>query len=344
MTSNDSITEYEKKSRSFWSDKNPSYQLCAHLNTLLEIYASKQEWEKIIDLSSKAVLHLNDEAKRNRFYYIWICALNENSDGSALFLMGRHLLKMQPLNHDYLSLSFMAFFFSNKKEICQKIIPNILNKNQKNVAYQEESIALFMTDSIKRAEQKKGLYILKRLCNEKQASYFTFRNYLRTLSEKNLLVEMSHTYNLMHTRFPFSSEPYIVAALSAMESKNWKEAIRVLTQILRDNPENTDALLALSQCYEERQEFDKAIQLLQKNKMAFSEFDYDFHYSTGRALKKKVTEKFNLILKKESINHLQKSITLAHFFKLPTINLKKELEELYAIEDSEQNEDLPYAI
>lgn len=343
MTARDPIAQYEKKSSSFWSDKNPSTQACTHLNTLLEVYASKQEWEKIIDLSSKAVLHLNEESKRNQFYYSWICALNESSDGNALLMVGRHLLKMRALHENYLSLSLLAFFFANKKEACQQICPHILKQKHNQTVYEEEALALFMTESIKEEQQKEGLSILKKLCQEKQASYFTFRNYLRTLSEKNLLKDMSNTYNLMHERFPFSSEPYIVAALSAMENKNWQEGIRLLEQILRDNPQNTDALLALSQCYEELQDFDKALDILRKNKKSFSEFDYDFHYSTGRALKKKVITQFNQELKKESISHFQKSITLAHFFKLPTISLKKELEELYAVE-SRDDDELPYAM
>lgn len=333
-TPNYSVANLESESNSFWREINPSAKSCASLIKLLEVYASQEEWEQIINLSSRAVLHLSKNYDRADFYHIWICALRETFDNGALISLGKHLVKMREFHPVFLSLSLIAFHFSSCKKTCNKIF-NHLNKTkgvENRFAF--EACGLYLASLKKDELNKKGFLLLNKVCLEKKTSYFSWRNYLRLLSEKNLLNEMSRTYNTIHEKFPFAQEPYLVASLIAMDSKNWHEAIRVLGQLIKDNPSNSNAILAMAQCYFEVGEYIKALSLLSIKSHIFLENDYDLHYLMGITLKKVVEKEFDSKLQDMSINHLEKSYYLANSLGFPLEAIQSEINEARALKSS----------
>ncbi|MBX9839405.1 MAG: tetratricopeptide repeat protein [Silvanigrellaceae bacterium] len=329
--SNLTIMKLENESNSFWREINPSAKSCSSLIMLLEIYAAQEDWEQIINLSSRAVLHLSKFYDRADFYHIWICALKETFDTGALISLGKHLLKMRHFHNVFLSLALISFNYASCDKTCNRIF-NYLNKNkgvENRFAF--EGCGLYLSRLRNSELKKKGLSLLKKVCLEKKANYFTWRNYLRTLSENNLLEEMSKTYNMIHDRFPFAQEPYLVASLIAIDTKDWIEAIRVLGQILKDNPNNTNAILAMANCYYELNDYLNAISLLTLKSNLFLDNDYDFHFIMGIAIKKIVEKEFDSNLQNISLSHLEKCYFIAKSLEFPLNPIQVQITHLKSL-------------
>lgn len=325
-TSNFTVVKLESESNSFWREINPSARSCASLIKLLEVYAAQENWEQIINLSSRAVLHLSKHYDMAGFYHIWICALRETFDNNALISLGKHLLKMRKIHPVFLALSLIAFQFSSCKKTSNKIYNYLKKTKGVENRFAFEACGLYLTSLKNNGLNKKGFLLLKKVCLEKKTSYFSWRNYLRVLSDNDLLNEMSKTYNIIHEKFPFAQEPYLVASLIAMDSKKWHEAIRVLGQLVKDNPNNSNAILAMAQCYVEVAEYVKALSLLSLKSHVFLENDYDFHYLMGITLKKVVEKEFDSNLQNISLNHLEKSYHLASSLGFPLDSIQSEID------------------
>lgn len=308
----------------FWREINPKPSSCAKLKKLLEMYAMNGNWENVINLSSRAVLHLNKNYERCEFYYIWICALNETNDTEALLHLAKHLSYMGREYSIFNCLAIIAYNFANEQNICLNLLKNQKKYHNIKNKYYKEALALFLTSLNTKRHIQKGIFLFKKMCSNKNVGYLTWRNCLRVLSQHNYEKSMSRIYNLMHIRFPSAHEPYITSALIAMNEKKWNESIRLLKQIIKDNPENNEAILALAHSYEENNEFDKAYELITANSDLFHEQDYDYNFLMARLLSYSAKEKESKEDAEESILFYEKAISLANFFKFPI----KKLEEL----------------
>ncbi|KAB8030862.1 tetratricopeptide repeat protein [Fluviispira multicolorata] len=329
--SNYNTFHLETESNSFWREINPSAKSCTSLKKLLEVYAAKEEWEVVINLSSRAVLHLSKNYDRADFYHIWMCALNETFDSKSLIELGTHLVRMRHLHPVFIALALISFHFAGCQKTCLKIF-NYLRKNKDvHNRFAFEACGLYLVNQNDKNEVSKGFNLLKKTCLEKNASYFSWRNYLRCLSQKDKENEMSWTYNAMHLRYPFAQEPYIVSSLIAIDEKNWPEAMRMLNQLLRDNPNNINAILALAQCYEEVDNLPAALNLLVRNNDKFYSHNYDYYYLLGHILRKIIEKDFDEDLKKMSLNYLEKSLFIANSLNFPISSLMREIKEIQLI-------------
>ncbi|APJ02473.1 tetratricopeptide repeat protein [Silvanigrella aquatica] len=329
-----SIPKLEIDSNSFWREINPSPKSCSSLIKLLEVYASHENWEQVINLSSRAVLHLSKNFDRADFYHIWICALKETFDSKSLISLGKHLIKMRDFHPVFLSLALIAFHFASCHRSSRKIYLYLNKCKGVENRFAFEACGLYLASLKKSDLNKQGMMLLKKVCSEKKSSYFSWRNYLRAQSENDLLQEMTGTYNAIHEKFPFAQEPYLVASLIAIDEKDWNEAIRVLAQLIKDNPNNSNAILAMAQCYVEVEEYVKAISLLTLKSDLFLDTDYDFHYLMGSTLKKVIEKEFDAELQKIALNHLEKSYHILSRlgFSLQGINAElNSLRDLYNI-------------
>ncbi len=295
------LSSLESNANIFWNELSPKESSCAQIKKLLEIYATYERWEDVIQLASKAILHLDHDAQKVEFYHMWICALNEIQDFSSLVILGQHLRKMSLQCVEFYSLAVMAYTFSGKNKISLTLLKKEKNILSIKTKYHQEALALFLCSLNNKKYSKKGIILCKKICFKKGSSYLTMRNCLRVFSQFNCEEEMSQAYNSMNIRFPFAHEPYIVAALIAMEERNWIESIRLLKQIIADNIENKQAILALSHSYNQNGEVEKAYELLVEKKGIFHEFDYDYNYAMNEILARK--NKLNRVLE----NFLQKN-------------------------------------
>ena len=331
------IKHLERKASIFWREINPKAHSCLQLKKLLEVYATFENWESVVQFSSRAVLHLNKNYEKVDFYYIWICALNEMKDEASLCLLAKHLLQMGSDYSVFNCLAIIAYQFAGKNDIGLSLLKEQKKHfNAKNKFYRE-ALGLFLTSLKNKKYIKNGIVILKKLCSDKNSSYYTWRNCLRVLSHFNCERSMSRVYNLMNVKFPFAHEPYIISALIAMSEEKWLESIRLLNQVLKDNPENTDAILALSQCYEEYGDVESATDLMCKNARFFHDQDYDYNYTMARLLKKCAKLKDDKEKCEDSILYYDRVISLSYFFKFPVERLLADREEVYALNKALSN-------
>ena len=330
----------ENESNSFWREINPSAKSCISLIKLLEVYASHEEWEKIINLSSRAVLHLTKFYDRADFYHIWICALKETFDQGALISLGKHLLRMRTSHPVFLSLALIAFHFASCNKISLKIYKHLKNTKGVENRFAFEACGLFLAASKNTENVSKGISLIYKVCQDKKSSYFSWRNYLRTLSENDFIEEMSQTYNHIHLKFPFAQEPYIVASLIAMNEKDWQESIRILGQILRDNPKNTNAILAMANCYLENEEYIKSLSLLTLKGYLFLENDYDYNFILGKSIKHIIENEFEQNLYETAIKYLNKAYTIAVSLNFNTSEVENEIHSLKIINDINEQKDI----
>lgn len=321
------LKDLEHKALPFWREFNPKPHSCLNLKKLLAVYANFGDWEKVINLSSRAVLHLNKNYERCDFYFIWICGLKETHDDKSLELLGDHLCKMA---HEYTvmyCLAALAYYFAGKKQLSIKILKEQKLKNNTKNRFYREAFGHVLSSSKKRALIKCGLEMLKEGCQDKNSNYFSWRNLLRVLSYHNCCDDLSKFYNMMHYKFSFAHEPYLVSTLIAMDESDWLEGIRLLNQILRDNPENTEAILALSQCYEEYGDVEMALEILIKSKHFFHEAEFDFNYSMARLLKKCSELKDDKEKSEDAVLYYDRVVSLANFFRFPVETIEKERAE-----------------
>ena len=328
---------HEKNAYFFWREINPKQRSCYHLRKQLEINATLENWELVINLSSRAVLHLNQHGERAEFYYIWICALNETKDEIALKCLAKHLMKSSSQYSSYKCLALIAYVFLGEHKRALSLLKEQKKlKNTKNKFY-KEALGLFLSSFASKLASNeikakkyvyKGIYILKRICSDSNSGYFNWRNCLRILSQNNFENSLSRMYNLMHIKFPCAQEPYLVSSLIAMNEKKWPEAMRYLNQLRKDNPKNTETILALCQCYEENNELQKALQLLEENNEYFHKKDYDYNYACARVMTKLGELNKNNSYYQKAIVFYDKAIAAAQILLLPTEKLTQIMNDL----------------
>lgn len=313
----------ERHASIFWREINPKTKSCNKLKELLEIHATYEHWEQVINLSSRAVLHLNKNFERSEFYYIWICALNETQDLSSLKHLAKHLLLMGNQYPIFNCIAAIGYVFSGQIKNALKIIKNQKKINNINNKYYKEALALFLSQLKNKTNVKKGIFLHKKLCLHNNSSYFTWRNFLRVLSQHNFEKIMSRMYNLMHIKFPFSHEPYITSALIAISENNWMESIRLLSQIIKDNPGNKEAILALAHSYISNNQLENSYELISRNKAIFHDEDYDYNFLMANLYRNFAKNKNDKQDCEESILYYEKAISLAKFFHFPYEKLEE---------------------
>jgi len=87
------------------------------------------------------------------------------------------------------------------------------------------------------------------MCTTRKIIFWPATTSLYSL-ENDYLEEASKAFELIHERFPRCPEPFWGAARLAVAQGRWNEAVRVLQELVADNPDNTDALIALANCLE----------------------------------------------------------------------------------------------
>jgi hypothetical protein len=106
---------------------------------------------------------------------------------------------------------------------------------------------------------------------------------------------------------------------------------RLFKQVIRDNPENTDAILALTQSYEANNEHEKAYEIMVKNKNLFHEQDYDYNYAMARLCEHNAKQKKTKEDCEDAILFYDKVISLAQFFHFPIQIFLTARDELYQL-------------
>jgi hypothetical protein len=130
-------------SNMFWMEINPSHTSCQNLKNELQKLETQGLLLQVINLSSRAVLHLNSNHKRIQFYQIWINALEKLEDKASLTLLGKHLYKMRYENSAFRVLALMAFLHAEQEEISKSLMTKIQKINKHTNRMYKSAIHLY---------------------------------------------------------------------------------------------------------------------------------------------------------------------------------------------------------
>lgn len=295
-----------------------------------ELLFWKGSWEQVEDLSSRVIASGCGYRATFRMYRFWIEALRSEYNFTSLKTLARHLLSLRHSSPKFLSLSVLALAYCGERRFSGKIIRIVNAKKERRSIQHVEAVAVYNAESPQRVRREKGLQYLQALNVKNKENYFLARNYLIYSLENDYLEEASRAFELIHDRFPRCPEPLWGAARLAVAQGHWNEAVRVLQELVADNPDNTDALTALANCLEKTGDLLAARDILVSSQPFFEKNDYDFSSTLG-AICKRLYERYQMEEhREEAVRWIGNAVTAAEKMGLSEAPLRLALSELGA--------------
>lgn len=296
---------------------------------LVDLCAFKEDWEKIAEVASRTILEGCGRNARTRLYRAWIEALRNMHDVGGIQSLGKHLLALRGLSEDFVSLALMAFCYAGRMDHARRLFRSVRARTVRNApAY--EACAVYLCEFSRHSGRETGLRIMERLAFRREAQYFQCRNFLVYALELDALDAAQRAFERLHARFPRCPQPYWGAAVVAVYNGAWGEAATSLQELLADNPENTDAILALARCLEMTGDLMAARELLTANAALFDYDDYEFH-AAGGVLNERLFERYGMsAYRKSSVRHFAAALRIAPRLGVPEAPLHLSLKALGA--------------
>ena len=296
---------------------------------LVDLLAFKDDWDRIAELSSRVILAGCGTNAQVRFYRTWIEALRGNHDLGGLQSLGKHLLGKRHSSANFTALSLMALSYAGRIDFAKIIFRNLKKTTGKN-ELMLEACGTYLCESLSVKARSKGINLLAKLASAKHALYFLRKNYLGYSLENNALDQAQIAFDQLHTSFPQCPQAYWAAAVLAISNEQWGEGATALQELLADNPENGDAVLALVRCFEKTGDLLAARDLLTTNSILFDLNDYEFNVASGM-INKKLFERYTMeSYRKSAVRHLANAMRVAPKLKIPEAPLHLALRALNA--------------
>lgn len=301
---------------------------------LVNLCTFKEDWAKVIEVSSHAVLSGCGPRACVFFYRSWIEALRASHDPSGLQSVARHMLKFRNEFPELVALATMALSWAGRRAYAaatyRHLVKSTSAPGQRKTVLTWEACAVFLAESPSRKTRARGVEIFARLAKRSTKQYFLCKNYLTYSLECDALEEAATAYEVLHAHFPRASEPYWGAAVLAVHGKRWGEATAVLQEMLADNPENTDALAAMAGCLEKTGDLLAARDLLTSNFWLFDDADYEYNVALG-VINRRLFERYEMeAYRGAAIRHLARAAKSAVAFGVQDSPLHLALFELGA--------------
>lgn len=267
----------------------------------VELLAFKEQWSRIAEVASRAIVQGAGPNARTRLYRAWAEALRADADVEGLQKLARHLLAMRHESSahaaDCVALACMAFTWAGRRaygRACYVYVQRSLrSRGQPSSALKWEAVATWLSEAPALEERLKGVELFSRLCAVRRGRYFTLRNYLSYSLESDELEHAATAYNAMNEQFPLAPEPYLASARVSMAEGNWADAAKALQELLADNPQHTEGLLGLAQCFERMGDLVAARDLLTSGQELFETDDPDFNATLG-TVNRKLFERYKM--------------------------------------------------
>ncbi|NBW80399.1 tetratricopeptide repeat protein [bacterium] len=293
-----------------------------------ELLFWKGSWDQVEEITSRVIAAGCGFRATFRFYRFWIESLRSDYNFAALKSLAKHLLSLRHSSKSFLPLAALALSYSGERRFSGKIIRSLnTSKIRRSISY-VECVAVYNCESANRVRREHGLQYLQALNVHNKENYFLARNYLVYSLENDYLEEASKAFELIHARFPRCPEPFWGAARLAVAQGRWSEAVRVLQELVADNPDNTDALIALANCLEKTGDLLAARDILVSSYSLFERNDYDFSATLG-ALSKRLYERYRMEEHRdEAVRAISTAISAAEKLGLSEAPLRLALTEL----------------
>jgi tetratricopeptide (TPR) repeat protein len=295
-----------------------------------ELLFWKGALEQVEDLASRVIAHGCGMRATLRLYRFWLEALRADYNFTGLKHLARHLLSLRHSSKSFLPLSILALSYCGERRYAAKIVKSMRTFSERRSLAFVEAVAVYHAESSQRLRREKGIHYLRLLNEKNQKNYFLARNYLIYSLENDYLDEASRAFELIHDRFPRCPEPFWGAARLAVSQGHWPEAVRVLQELVADNPENSDALVALANCLEKTGDLLAARDILISSEHLFEKTDYDYSAALG-SLCKKLYERYRMDdHRDEAIRSLSKAVMAAEKLGISEAPLRVLLNQLGA--------------
>lgn len=304
---------------------------CSEIRDVLrccELLYWKGDIEGVEDLASRVIATGCGYRATFRLYRFWIEALRSDYNFKGLKSLSRHLLGLRHSSPDFVPLAVIALSYTGERRFSGRILKAMHSQPGRRKIANVEAYAVYNAESPKRDRRERGLQFLQALNVKNKSNYFLARNYLVYSLENDYLEEASRAFEMIHDRFPRCPEPYWGAARLALAQGHWSEAVRVLQELVADQPDNGDALIALAGCLEKTGDLLAARDILLSSATIFDPKDYDYCATLG-TINKRLFERYGMDeYREQAVHSYAKAISAAEKLGLSEAPLHVALHEL----------------
>lgn len=295
---------------------------------VFDILSFQEDWSRIVDLASRAVVIGVGVNAELRLYRAWIEGLKHNHDVGNLQVLAKHLLAKRYESEDFVALSSLACSYSGRNQY-SKVLARHLSRAKRHSFYAIEACAVEKCESLSKQERASGLRLFDALVSRCDW-YFSLLNFYSYALENESFHTASNLLQRMSSLFPACTEPHWVAARVAMEQEEWFVAMTSLEAILQINPLSEEAVLAYSSCLESAGDLMAATEFLERHAQLFSQQDFDFNIACGN-VKKRIFARYNAPeSRREAIAHYGRALAATKKLKMSSAFIHLELHDLHA--------------
>lgn len=296
---------------------------------LLEGWSFKESWEAIVEWSSQAILGGFSFRFASTVYRYWLEALLRSHDLTGAFSLCRHLLSFRRESPEFLALSLFGLSKLGRRSLAIRIARPLARMERRSVLM-AEALATFNIEFMSRKRRVAALAILERVAAQKPEHYFGFLNWFESSLELDCHDQAARAINLLSKQFPYAPEPIRTAAQIAMDSADWSEVVKCFDDLLRINPLDHEARVALAGALEHSGEFLAARRVLDDCSRAVTIDDYDFSATLGHVSYQLFKKYHNPDHRIEAIRALSNCARIAPRYGIPSATFHAFLHELNA--------------
>lgn len=301
------------------------------LSTLqvIEFSACQEDWERVVNLSSNALIAGCGENATLSLYRSWIEGLRFSHDVSGLQALAKHLINTERESREHLSLALLAITYAGRRNYATALYNELEKKHSANL-YVLEAKGVYLAEGLETSRRRDGIRLLRKVAHTRTSCYFDKLNYLLSSLDVGASNYASHAAKTLFNEYPLSPEPLWIGAGIAMQEERWNDAIAFLSKIFLVNNNNTEACLALAQCYEKMGDLIAADTLLRENSHLFEASDYDYSVSMGAIQRSLFARYQNPAYRSEAVKHYANALHTAKRLQLPDAQLHIALYDLKA--------------
>lgn len=310
----------------------------AEIKSLMDVIvccANKEEWDRVVDMSSRAVVAGCGVNASLWFYRAWIEGLKHANDVGNLQALARHLMAKRSLSSDFLSITLLALTYSGRQAYA-KVLASHIEKSNTRSSIAGMAYASYCCESVEKKTRLYGLRLYRSVTQKTPNDFFNLHAFYGYCLESECHSAAANVLKDINTRFPMAIEPYWVSARMAFQEKNWNDCLNALAHILNTNAANEEANLFYAHALCEAGDALAAREFLAKTRQIFSENDFDYNFVFAKINESLHSRYKGENFKNAAISHLVKAKQSAKKVKLQVADIHMALHDLKAGVGEEQ--------
>jgi tetratricopeptide (TPR) repeat protein len=272
----------------------------------LELLAFSLQWEDLLSQSSQAILRCEKTEWNAQFYRYWIEALKETHDVEGLQRLGKHLLALRSVSPTYQALACISFVLCGRKKFGRVLYRDMVLSTWKTKKHWLvwEAMCVWLSDSPEEKDRLKGVSLYLGLSKRKPNNYLLSRGALESALDSDEWEGAASVLNAMARAFPMAPEYPLISAKALLQSGTSDGALALLEEYSYVNPDNSEAILLLSQALQAQGFTIDAADLIHSKNSQFDPDDYDYSVELGKLDKKRFEETNEEHFRTSAVRHL----------------------------------------